>query len=86
MARNVRRHLRDEWFLAAAGCGSVIFGSILLSGWVKDDHILLVWLAGYALFSAIAMAGFAYRLRKARALAQSLAHDVLKQSAAATSK
>lgn len=30
MARKIRRHLRDEWFLAAAGCGSLIFAAILL--------------------------------------------------------
>ncbi|HKV92819.1 MAG TPA: DUF308 domain-containing protein [Candidatus Angelobacter sp.] len=86
MARAIRRHLRDERFLAGAGCGSVIFGSILLPGWVKDEHILLVWLACYALFSAVAMAGLAYRLRQASTLPQMLAHGALKESAAATSK
>jgi len=86
MARKIRRHLRDEWFLAAAGCGSVIFGSVLLPGWIKDDHILLLWLGGYALFSAIAMAGLAYRLWKANTLPQALAHDALQESATAASK
>ncbi len=86
MAQKIRRHLHDEWFLAAAGCGSVIFGSVLLPGWVKDDRILLVWLGGYALFSAIAMAGLAYRLRKASTLPHLLARDAIQESAAATLK
>ena len=86
MARKIRRHLRDEWFLAAAGCGSVIFGSILLPGWIKDEHILLVWLASYAIFSAIAMAGLAYRLWKASTLPQLLAHDSLKSRVATTTE
>jgi uncharacterized membrane protein HdeD (DUF308 family) len=86
MARKIRRHLRDEWFLAAAGCGSVIFGGMLLSSWVTDDHILLVWLAGYSLFSSVAMAGLAYRLWKASTLPHLLAHDALKENAAVTSK
>lgn len=86
MARTIRRHLRDERFLAAAACGSLIFGGILLPGWVRDDRILLVWLASYALFSSIAMAGLAYRLWKASTLPQMLAHDALKEDVAATSK
>lgn len=82
MARKIRRHLRDEWFLAIAGAGSVLFGSFLLPGWISDDHILLVWLASYALFSAITMAGLAYRLWKASMVPQLLAHDVSSRVAA----
>lgn len=84
MARKIRRHLRDEWFLAAAGCGSVIFGGLLLPAWTRDNHTLLVWLASYALFSAIAMAGLAYRLWKASTLPQMPAQDARKENAAAT--
>jgi uncharacterized membrane protein HdeD (DUF308 family) len=86
MARKIRRHLRDEWFLAVAGCGSLLFGSFLLPGWITDDHILLVWLAAYALFSAITMAGLAYRLWKASTQPQSLAHTPLKERALTTIK
>lgn len=67
MARKIRRHLRDEWFLIASGLGSLLFGAILLPGWAKDDHTLLVWLAAYALFNSITMAGLAYALWKASA-------------------
>lgn len=86
MARTIRRHLRDEWFLAVAGCGSLLFGGFLLPGWIKDDHILLIWLAAYALFSAITMAGFAYRLWKARTLAEALAYDPVESRAMKTSE
>ncbi|HKD80017.1 MAG TPA: DUF308 domain-containing protein [Candidatus Angelobacter sp.] len=86
MARTIRRHLRDEWFLATAGAGSVLFGSFLLPGWITDDHILLVWLASYALFSALAMAGLAYRLWKASTVPQLLAHDATQSRVATTSE
>ena len=75
MARTIRRHLRDEWFLVVAGVGSVLFGSVLLPGWIKGDHKLLVWLAAYALFSSITMAGFAFALWKASTLPQLLANE-----------
>jgi uncharacterized membrane protein HdeD (DUF308 family) len=68
MAHKVRRHLNDEWFLVLAGTGSLGFGAFLLLGWAFGDHIVLTWLGSYALFSAICMSGFAYRLWHAGAL------------------
>ncbi len=73
MARKIRRHLRDEWFLATSGFTSLLFGAILLPGWVKDDHVLLIWLAAYALFNSITTAGLAYRLWKASTQTQLVA-------------
>jgi len=66
MAQKLRRHMQEEWFLTLAGAGSFGLGAFLLLGWASDDHSVLAWLGSYALFSAIVMAGLAYRLWRAR--------------------
>lgn len=65
MAQKLRRHMQEEWFLMLAAAGSFGFGAFLLLGRAFDDHSVLTWLGSYALFSAITMAGLAYRLRQA---------------------
>jgi len=77
MARNIRRHLRDEWFLAGAGIGSVVFGSFMLQGWAINDRVLLASLGWYALFSAAAMSGLAYRLWSMHSLQHRDVHSSL---------
>src|SRR5262245_8609644 len=84
IAQKIRHHLRDEYFLAAAGCGSLIFGCILLPGWITDEHFLLIWLSAYSFFNAITMAGFSYRLWKASNVPHLIAQAPLKERAAAT--
>lgn len=74
MARKVRRHLRDEWFLLVAGAGSLIFGGFLLLGRTHSDSTLLVWLGAYASFSAVTMSGLSFRLWRARTLPSAVFH------------
>jgi uncharacterized membrane protein HdeD (DUF308 family) len=74
MARKVRRHLRDEWFLMIAGAGSLIFGGFLLVGRAYSDSALLLWLGAYASFSAVTMSGLAFRLWRARTLPSTVFH------------
>ncbi len=69
MARKLRRHVPDEWFLALAAAGSLAFGFYLFLGRALDLHRLFVWLGSYALFSASAMLALGLRLRKLRSLA-----------------
>jgi uncharacterized membrane protein HdeD (DUF308 family) len=65
MAQKIRRHLPEEWLLVLAGTGSLGFGAFLLLGWpTTDDSAVLAWLGSYALFSAVCMAGLAYRLQR----------------------
>lgn len=64
MAHKIRRHLPEEWFLVLAGAGSLGFGMFLLLGWSSNDSDILGWLGSYALFSAICMAGLAYKLQR----------------------
>jgi uncharacterized membrane protein HdeD (DUF308 family) len=68
MARTIRRHLPDEWFLAVAGAGSLVFGAVLLQNRAFSDSFLLAWLGSYALFSALTMSGLAFRLWRARTI------------------
>ena len=66
IARKLRRHLPDEWFLAVAAVGAAAFGAYLLI--LPSDRVrtLFLWLGAYALFSAITMLGLSLRLRKLR--------------------
>ena len=68
MARTIRRHLPDEWFLAVAGAGSLVFGAVLLQNRAFSDSFLLAWLGSYELFSALTMSGLAFRLWRARTI------------------
>lgn len=61
IARTIRRHLPDEWFLAMAGAGSLAFGAFLLQDREISDSFLLAWPGSYALFSAMTMSGLAFR-------------------------
>jgi len=71
IARSLRRHLADEWFLGLAGAASVGFALAFLalaSGWIKlepapGSHSAFLWLASYFGCSAICMVGFALRLQ-----------------------
>jgi uncharacterized membrane protein HdeD (DUF308 family) len=72
-ARTLRRHLADEWLLAAAGVVSVGFALSFLAfafGWIKLEPRLpdqsLFWLGSYFGFSAICMLGLALRLHSLR--------------------
>src|SRR5215510_9071777 len=69
IARKLRRHLPDEWFLVLAAAGSAAFGVYLFIVPASQVQHLLVWLGSYALFSALTMLGLALRLRKLRSQA-----------------
>jgi uncharacterized membrane protein HdeD (DUF308 family) len=69
MARKLRRHLPDEWFLVSAACGSLAFGAFLFGQWISQIHQLFLWLAFYAVFSGCAMLALGLRLGKLRGLA-----------------
>jgi uncharacterized membrane protein HdeD (DUF308 family) len=76
MARKLRRHVPDEWFLALAAIGSLAFGLYLLVGWHLQLY-LLTWLGTYALFSAGTMLALGMRLYKLRSLAHSAAQHAI---------
>ncbi len=69
MARKLRRHVPDEYFLSLAAIGSLAFGLYLWIGGHWQLHQLLIWLGAYALFSAATMLALGLRLRKLRSLA-----------------
>lgn len=78
-ARSVRRHLPDEWTLAAAGIGSLGFCVAFLFLALEEVGPIFTWLGSYAAFSAIWMLVLALRLRNLRAtihqIAQSASHS-----------
>jgi uncharacterized membrane protein HdeD (DUF308 family) len=73
MARTLRRHLPDEWFLAVAGAASFCFGLYLFPAWNQEAATMLRWLATYAAFSGLAILGLAFRLRTLRRSVHELA-------------
>jgi uncharacterized membrane protein HdeD (DUF308 family) len=73
VARGLRRHLPDEWSLALAGAGSVIFGIYFFFEQTADASEMLRWLGIYAGFSAVTILAFAMRLRNLRASVHGLA-------------
>lgn len=81
VARRLRHHIKDEWLLAAAGVGSLLFGLELLPGWTRELQGTLRWLGFYALFSSATMLGLAFRLRSLR-----FTHHVLEQTPASPQK
>ncbi|HEV2962436.1 MAG TPA: DUF308 domain-containing protein [Candidatus Angelobacter sp.] len=76
MARKLRRHVPDEWFLALAAIGSLAFGLYLWFGWHLQLHQLLASLGAYTLFSACTMLALGMRLRKLRSLAHLAAQHI----------
>jgi uncharacterized membrane protein HdeD (DUF308 family) len=66
MARKLRHHLPDEWFLALSGAGSAAFGAYLFFGWASQVHQVINWLGCYALFSSFTMLALTVRLRNLR--------------------
>jgi uncharacterized membrane protein HdeD (DUF308 family) len=73
MARKLRHHLPDEWFLVLSGIGSAAFSIFLLLGWTSQVRQLILWLGFYALFSSFTMLALAFRLLKLRSLAHQAA-------------
>jgi uncharacterized membrane protein HdeD (DUF308 family) len=63
IAHRLRRHVPDEWFLALAAIGSVLFGAYIFLILTPEVHSVFLWLGCYALFSACTMLGLALRLR-----------------------
>lgn len=57
IARSLRRHIPDEWFLTVAGVASLILGVYFLFDRSEEGASMLRWLGIYAGFSAIAGAG-----------------------------
>jgi uncharacterized membrane protein HdeD (DUF308 family) len=69
IADRLRRHVPDEWFLALAAMGSVLFGTYMFLMWRPEVQRVFLWLGFYALFSAVTMLALAFRLRKLGAIA-----------------
>jgi uncharacterized membrane protein HdeD (DUF308 family) len=65
IAVHLRRHVKDEWFLAISGCGTLIFAAFLFAGGFHTDSDLLMRLSWYALFSGMVMAALAIAMRQA---------------------
>jgi uncharacterized membrane protein HdeD (DUF308 family) len=64
IAHRLRRHVPDEWFLALAATGSILFGAYIFMVLTPEVHHVFLWLGCYALFSAATMLALALRLRK----------------------
>lgn len=64
IAHRLRRHVPDEWFLALAAAGSILFGLYMFLILMPEVHSVFLWLGCYALFSAGTMLALALRLRK----------------------
>jgi uncharacterized membrane protein HdeD (DUF308 family) len=73
LARTLRRHVPDEWFLAVSGAASFCFGLYLFLFWTEEATAILRWLAVYAAFSGLAILGLAVRLRMLRTTVHELA-------------
>lgn len=71
---SLRRHLRDEWFLAVAGMGSMAFAIAFLSIGPREEEGMLLWLGLYSTFSAICILALSLRLRELRASVKRMAH------------
>ncbi|HEY6249752.1 MAG TPA: hypothetical protein VI685_07305 [Candidatus Angelobacter sp.] len=67
IARSLRRHVPDEWFLALAGVASLAFAVLFLVLKPEEPRPLFIWLGSYSGFSAICMLALAFRLRGLRA-------------------
>ncbi|HEV2113352.1 MAG TPA: DUF308 domain-containing protein [Terriglobales bacterium] len=65
-AVHVRRHLKDEWLLAASGVGTLLFAVVVLADLPRTDSELLVWLSWFAFFSATVMTLLALRMYRSR--------------------
>ena len=66
-AVRLRRHIRNEWLLGAAGLLSIVFAAALLIS-PGAGALAITWLIGwYALVSGALVLGLAYQLRKIQA-------------------
>ncbi len=77
LARALRRHIPDEWFLALSGTVSFGFGCYLFLFWTREVGTMLRWLAAYAGFSGLAILSLAFRLRALRVSVHELARHTL---------
>ncbi len=63
---HLKKHVADEWMLAAGGFMSLAFAGYLLLGFAVNPGSILQWLGYYALFSSASMIALALRLRALR--------------------
>jgi uncharacterized membrane protein HdeD (DUF308 family) len=73
MARTLRRHIPDEWFLSLAGLASLALGGYLFFERSDASASLLRWLGVYAGFSAVTILALAFRLHSLRSSIHHLA-------------
>jgi uncharacterized membrane protein HdeD (DUF308 family) len=75
VARLLRHHVSDEWFLVYAGSASLAFGFAFLLIRPGGAGSILIWLGLYSGFSSVCMLGLALRLRSLRASVHELARN-----------
>ena len=73
-ATSLRRHIRDEWFLALAGVASFGFALVFVLLKPHEAKPMFTWLGSYSGFSALCLLALAFRLRNLRASV----HDIAK--------
>jgi len=73
MARTLRRHIPDEWYLSLAGLASLSLGAYFLFARGDESASLLRWLGVYAAFSAVTILALAFRLHNFHASIHQLA-------------
>lgn len=65
-ATSIRRHIRDEWFLALAGVASFGFALVFVLLKPHEPKPMFTWLGSYSGFSAFCLLALAFRLRSLR--------------------
>src|SRR5579864_1684749 len=65
-AVHVRRHLPEEWFLAASGLGTLLFALVVLVDRPQTDSELLACLGWFSFFSGAVMAMLAARMYRSK--------------------
>jgi uncharacterized membrane protein HdeD (DUF308 family) len=76
IARGLRRHLPDEWFLGLGGAASLGFAVAFLLIKPEEAGAMFLWLGSYSGFSALCMFALAFRLRGLRASIHKIAQSV----------
>ena len=63
-AMRLRKLINDEWLLALAGIGSVLFGILLMVWPITGAVVVAWWMAAYAIVFGVILMTLSFRLRR----------------------
>lgn len=63
-AVRLRKFISDEWLLALAGIGSVLFGGLLITWPITGAVVVALWIGAYAIMFGAIMLFLSFRLRR----------------------